>query len=124
MAENYRGNQLMIPMGCDFTYSNARQGFENLERLIKYFNANNGHNITLGYSTPGQYLDSLYEQDLTWPVNYYDMFPYADNPEDFWTGYYTSRQWAKIQVRDGQSNLHAAGLLLSEALLLEGAEPE
>jgi hypothetical protein len=61
MSENYRGNQLMIPMGCDFTYANARQGFENMERLIEYFNANNEHNITLGYSTPGQYLDSLYD---------------------------------------------------------------
>jgi hypothetical protein len=34
------------------------------------------------------------------------MFPYADNPEDYWTGYFTSRPGAKKQVRDGQALLH------------------
>ena len=52
------------------------------------------------------------------------MFPYADNPEDFWTGYFNSRQWAKLQVRDGQSKLHAGGLLMSEAILNEQADPK
>jgi hypothetical protein len=35
------------------------------------------------------------------------MFPYADNPEDYWTGYFTSRAGAKKQVRTGQSVLHS-----------------
>lgn len=36
------------------------------------------------------------------------MFPYADQPNDYWTGYFTSRPAAKGQVREGQANLHAS----------------
>jgi len=36
------------------------------------------------------------------------MFPYCDNPMDCWVGYFTSRQSAKKQVRDGQANVHAS----------------
>jgi hypothetical protein len=42
------------------------------------------------------------------------MFPYADNPMDFWTGYYTSRAGAKKQVRDGQAVLHAASSIFAK----------
>ena len=79
-AGSYRGNHILLPFGCDFTHANARLNFENMERLIEYFNENVKENIKLIYSTPGQYLDALYEQNITWPVNYYDMFPYGDNP--------------------------------------------
>ena len=40
-ASSYRGNHILLPFGCDFTYANARMGFENMDRLISYFNANN-----------------------------------------------------------------------------------
>jgi hypothetical protein len=50
---------MMMPFGCDFTFSNARMTFENMDRLIYFFNKNNNANITLLYSTPGQYIDSL-----------------------------------------------------------------
>jgi len=45
------------------------------------------------------------------------MFPYADKPEDYWTGYFTSRAGAKWQVREGQAALHAAGWLYSIRVL-------
>ena len=95
MNDNYRGNHMMVPMGCDFTHANARQAFENMDRFINYFNSHTDENIVLQYSTPGEYLDALHAQDLTWPVKYDDMFPYADNPQDFWTGYFASRMSAK-----------------------------
>ena len=60
MAANYQGNHMLVPMGCDFTYANARLNFENMDRLIEYFNEHNTANITLMYSTPGEYLDSLH----------------------------------------------------------------
>ena len=63
MYENYRGNHLMIPFGCDFTYANAELGFQNMDRLIKYFDklykAGKSRNIKLMYSTPGEYLKAL-----------------------------------------------------------------
>jgi hypothetical protein len=95
--EGYRGNHHMIPFGTDFAYSNAKPGFDNLDRFIEAFNSYPGNeNITVMYSTPGQYLDALNNQtNVSWPVKYDDMFPYADNPEDYWSGYFTSRPGAK-----------------------------
>jgi hypothetical protein len=51
-----------------------------MDRLIKYFNKHNTANIQVFYSTPGEYLDALKSEDITWPVSYFDMFPYGDNP--------------------------------------------
>jgi hypothetical protein len=94
MASVYRGNHIMITMGCDFTYANAKMDFENTDRLIQYFNANNDQNMILQYSTPGEYLQALHSQNITWPTKYDDMFPYGTGT-DYWVGYYTSRQSSK-----------------------------
>jgi len=91
MNENYKGNQMYMPFGCDFTFANAKMNFENMDRMITYFNAHNTANMTMFYSTPGQYVDSLKVQNITWPTKYDDMFPYSDNPQDYWTGYFASR---------------------------------
>jgi lysosomal alpha-mannosidase len=45
------------------------------------------------------------------------MFPYADNPMDFWSGYYTSRAGAKKQVRDSQATLHAATSIFAKKVI-------
>lgn len=104
---------MLMPFGCDFTFANAAMNFENMDKLISYFNKHNKANMTMLYSTPGQYIDALNAQDITWPTKYDDMFPYGDNPQDYWTGYFSSRQAAKKQVRDGQANLHASSQLFS-----------
>jgi hypothetical protein len=119
MAGNYLGNQMLVPFGCDFSFANAKMNFENMDRLIKYFNKHNTANITLFYSTPGAYIDSLNKQNLTWPVKYDDMFPYSDNPQDYWSGYFSSRQAAKKQVRDGQASLHASSYLFAQRVVQE-----
>jgi lysosomal alpha-mannosidase len=36
------------------------------------------------------------------------MFPYADNPLSFWTGYFTSRANDKAYIRRASHNMHAA----------------
>lgn len=102
----------MYPMGGDFRYVNAHLEFTNLDRLINYVNTKYT-NITLLYSTPGEYIDVLYNSNLSWPTRYDDMFPYADKPEDYWTGYFTSRPGAKWQVREGQAFMHASNWLYS-----------
>lgn len=94
MAPHYLGNHVLIPMGCDFTYANARMTFQSTDRLISYFNKVM-KNATIMYSTPGEYLNALKAQNLTWPVRYDDMFPYADQADDYWTGYFTSRANSK-----------------------------
>lgn len=80
--------------------------------MINYINSR-FPNVTLMYSTPGQYLDALIASNTTWPVRYDDLFPYADQPQDYWTGYFTSRQGAKKQVRYASAFFHSASKLYS-----------
>jgi hypothetical protein len=65
-----------------------------MDRLINYFNKNI-NNMTLKYSTPGIYLDAIKKQNMSYPIKTDDMFPYADVPEEYWTGYFSSRANAK-----------------------------
>lgn len=94
-----------------------------MDRLIQYFNDHN-ENVTLIYSTPGIYLDAIKKQNLSYPVKYDDMFPYADQTNDYWTGFFTSRANAKRQVRDGQANLHAATKLYAMKVLDEASSDD
>ena len=91
MVQNYPGNQMYMPFGCDFSFANARMNFETMDRMITWFNKHNTQNMKMFYSTPGEYIDSLKAQNITWSTKYDDMFPYADNPRDYWSGYFTSR---------------------------------
>ena len=84
----------MIPFGGDFAYGNARINFASYDRLLSYFNSHYS-DMTLLYSTPSEYLDAVIAEDITWPTRYDDMFPYADMPDDYWTGYFTSRPNSK-----------------------------
>jgi len=58
MAPHYRGNHILIPMGCDFSYANAKLNFMSMDRLIAHFNANI-KDATVLYSTPSEYYDAL-----------------------------------------------------------------
>lgn len=49
------------------------------------------------------------------------MFPYADRPTTYWTGFYTSRANDKDYVRRGSSNFHASSLLYSIKMLDQSA---
>jgi hypothetical protein len=116
MSSHYRGNHLLVPMGCDFSFMNARQNFQSYDNLIEYFNSNYD-DVTLLYSTPQTYLDALKAQDITWPSKTTDMMPYADQPNDYWSGYFTSRANSKSQIRFAQANLHASNKLYAEKVL-------
>ena len=120
---HYRTNHILIPMGCDFQFSNAHLNFVSLDRMIKYINERYP-NVTLMYSTPGNYLDKLIEANVSWPVKYDDMFPYSDGPGDFWTGYFTSRANSKKQVRDGQANIVASNKLYAAKMIDQKSSDE
>lgn len=75
-----------------------------MDKLIKHFN-NKYPYVTLLYSTPSKYIDSIKDMDITWPTKYDDMFPYADADTNFWTGYFTSRAVGKDMIRRGSHSL-------------------
>jgi len=88
-----------------------------MDALIDYWNENvyPQTNVELIYSTPRMYIDALKEEDLTWPTKYDDIFPYADDAESFWTGYFTSRANDKKYFRDASHTLHSSNKLFALA---------
>lgn len=117
----YKTNHVMIPMGADFTFTNAYQNYHQMDQIIKYISDNYYYNTTIMYSTPSEYLSYVKNANVTWPVRYYDMFPYSDLPSEYWTGFYTSRPNAKKQARDGQAYLHASNKVFAIKMIEKGA---
>ena len=85
-ASHYKGpseKHIMLTFGDDFQYQNAAQNFVNIDKLIKFFNAN-FEDVKLYYSTPSCYIYSINEEaktdsDYTWPIKEDDFFPYAES---------------------------------------------
>ncbi|XP_076026820.1 lysosomal alpha-mannosidase [Genypterus blacodes] len=109
----YKTNHIIMTMGSDFQYENANLWYKNLDKLIRYVNAQQaqGRKVNLLYSTPSCYLQELHRANLTWELKSDDFFPYADAPHDFWTGYFSSRPALKRYVRLSNSNLQTCNQL-------------
>eukprot|EP00455_Lapot_gusevi_P052426 TRINITY_DN7980_c0_g1_i4.p1 TRINITY_DN7980_c0_g1~~TRINITY_DN7980_c0_g1_i4.p1 ORF type:complete len:967 (+),score=440.03 TRINITY_DN7980_c0_g1_i4:73-2973(+) len=100
-ASHYRTNNIMLTFGSDFQYENANLWFKNLDKLIKYVNANQAtYGVNMFYSTPSMYVDAKHAANQTWSTKSDDFFPYADGPHAYWTGYFVSRPAVKKYVRD------------------------
>jgi len=71
-------DDLLMLMGDDFRYMNAAQNYDSIDNMIAYMNKHHSDKYILRYSTPSDYVDALHKHNVTWPVKYDDMFPYAD----------------------------------------------
>lgn len=112
----YRTPDLMHTAGGDFEYMDAEMNFKNYDKLFNYIRAHPEYNITVSYSTPSEYLRDIYAYNVTYPMNYYDFFPYSDRPNAYWTGFYTSRVALKGIVRQEGRFLQAVRRLLTQAI--------
>nr|KYP55020.1 Lysosomal alpha-mannosidase [Cajanus cajan] len=92
-----RTNHIMWTMGDDFQYQYAESWFKQMDKLINYVNKDGRVNAL--YSTPSIYTDAKNAANQTWPLKIDDYFPYADRPNAYWTGYFTSRPAFKRYVR-------------------------
>ncbi|XP_063677322.1 lysosomal alpha-mannosidase-like isoform X2 [Bolinopsis microptera] len=100
-SSHYRSGNIMLTMGGDFCYQNAHKYFKNLDILMDYVNANTTNNgFKMIYSTPSQYMDAVLKSIGGLQNKTDDLFPYADGPHSYWTGYFTSRPTLKGYVRD------------------------
>ena len=104
-AKHHRTNDIMLTMGSDFQYMNARIWYQNMDKLMKYVNRDS--RVNAFYSTPSKFTKALYDANLKWTVKTDDFFPYADCPSCFWTGYFTSRPALKGYVRELNSFLQS-----------------
>ena len=97
----------MWALGNDFNYQNADRWYRNLDKLLHYVNLNGTVNVL--YSSPTVYMNAKYASDpnRVWEIRQDDIFPLADGPHRYWTGYFTSRPSLKLQVRRSSAFLNA-----------------
>lgn len=84
-------------------------------RLLKHYSRygnqlqSNGSKYNLIYSTPSCYLKAVHDQAEKEKLNFYvktdDYFPYASDPNAYWTGYFTSKPTIKRFERLGNNFL-------------------
>ncbi|KAJ4714169.1 Alpha-mannosidase [Melia azedarach] len=92
-----RDNHIMWTMGDDFQYQYAESWFKQMDKLIHHVNKDGRVNAL--YSTPSLYTDAKNAANGSWPLKTLDYFPYADRPNAYWTGFFTSRPALKKYVR-------------------------
>ena len=74
--------------------------FKNYDKLINYINSRLDFGITIKYSTPGEYVRAIHRENKEYPNKFDDYFPYSDNKQSMWTGFFTSRVALKGFVKD------------------------
>jgi len=124
-AHAYRTSELLVPWGDDFKFQNADYQFRNMDMLIKYLadHPKEFPGVTLQYSTLGNYFASVQrfvqkdaetrtaEQAPLFGTFEGDFFPYADNDDSYWTGYYTTRPILKGLHRRTLSTIRSAEMM-------------
>lgn len=121
-AAHYLTDDVLVLFGDDFRYMDAFQYYQSLDNMIEYMNKNHGDKYFFRYSTPSDYVDAIARHDVAWPTKYDDLFPYSDNPDAYWTGYYTSRPNQKEYVRRASYNYHASAQLYAQKVLDQNAD--
>lgn len=116
-ADHYLTDDIFVLFGDDFRWMNAYQYYESLDNMIEYMNTHHGDRYHLKYSTPSDYVDAVFKHNVSWPTKYDDMFPYADNPDAYWTGYFSSRPNDKEYIRRASYNFHASSQLFSKSVI-------
>eukprot|EP00003_Mantamonas_plastica_P005509 TRINITY_DN1441_c1_g2_i4.p1 TRINITY_DN1441_c1_g2~~TRINITY_DN1441_c1_g2_i4.p1 ORF type:complete len:1388 (-),score=486.72 TRINITY_DN1441_c1_g2_i4:112-4029(-) len=118
-ANAYRTNNLLVPFGDDFKFKNAEGQFGNMDKLIDHINSG-GYGINIQYGTVANYFDAvkkaeLQKPNIRFPIFTADFYPYADNAQSYWSGFYTSRPKLKRLAREADSMLRSAEILHSLA---------
>lgn len=101
-AKYYDTRNVLVTMGGDLAYSKAESWFDNIDRLISAVNreaSSASIRLQAFYSSPSCYLKALHVANRSWPAYTRDFLPYADRPQVYWTGFYTSRPTLKRYAR-------------------------
>ncbi len=118
MALHFRSSNLMHTLGEDFHYIDGNIWFKNVDKLINYINARSSqYGMTIKYSTPSEYINTIQKEGNTYPTKFDDFFPYADVEHAYWTGYFTSRTGLKGFIRELGKNIQSLRKHVSELLI-------
>lgn len=125
-AQLYRHNVVLVPLGDDFRYdrdSEFDQQYRNYKMLFDFINRQDwGAEVQFG--TLSDYFRAVHERAALLPVQFPtltgDFFPYSDQKEEYWSGFYTTRPFNKKLGRVLESRLRAADVLFSLFMMTEG----
>ena len=120
-------DHVVMTYGCDFAFTYAKTDYDALDWIIQNFNQRNP-GIELRYSTPQKYVDELkkinakFTEKEGFPVHRDDSFPYAQNKNEFWSGFFTTRPYFKSKVREVSQNLHSSLILAAIEIVNAGSK--
>jgi Glycosyl hydrolases family 38 N-terminal domain/Glycosyl hydrolases family 38 C-terminal domain/Alpha mannosidase middle domain len=113
---------IMISISRDFGWKDIDQLYANLDELIRRANA--GGQVELSYATPAEHAMARATEDVPWPVQQGDLFPYSDCKGCYWSGYFSTRPSTKRLVREASGLLAISRQLeLLSRGILSGKEP-
>jgi len=82
--------------------SGASKQFDNMDKIIKDINERET-GVTVRYSSLSEYFAAVHssaaQTSLRFPLWSRDFFPYADNADGHWTGFYSSRPMLKRSAK-------------------------
>ena len=118
----FRHNVVLIPLGDDFRYDRPvewDQQYKNYMTLFSYINKQKDWNVQARFGVLQDYFDevkSRVEQnpllrEKGFPSLQGDFFPYTDQNNEYWAGYFTTRPFDKNLGREVEVHLRAAEIL-------------
>jgi lysosomal alpha-mannosidase len=72
LASSRRSVNILLPIGCEHQWSNAKYQFDQIDKVMGYVNkrlADSGKDVTLFYSTADGFMSALKAEKATWPVS-------------------------------------------------------
>lgn len=117
----YKTNEIFFLYGDDFTFRNDA-AFQNMDIFIKLMNEKFKDKVNVFYSSPSRYFKKINELNANNKLNFpfyddRDFFPYSDQEDDVWTGYFTSRPYLKGIIRDAGNYLAQASQFVFNFIL-------
>ncbi|XP_054159740.1 lysosomal alpha-mannosidase-like [Oppia nitens] len=95
-------NQVLMTMGDDFQYLEAKSWFTNMDILIEEINKKYSDSIDIFYSSPDCYIKAMNDLNKTFEERG------AVDYLNYWTGYYTNRPALKYYNRVNNNMLQAS----------------
>ncbi|CAH1791394.1 unnamed protein product [Owenia fusiformis] len=114
-----RHNVVLVPLGDDFRYDRFvewDQQYFNYKKLMKHINANKKYKMQIQFGTLETYFNAVrksafYKNEASFPTLSGDFYPYTDQNDEFWTGYFTTRPFHKMLSRQLASLIRSAEIL-------------
>ena len=89
--------------------------YDEMEKMMEYWNNHFSDEIEIIYSTPSRYLSDIKAQNnyRKWPLRKDDMFPFADDKDSYWSGFFTTRPLLKHLEREVSGLMHSSQYMRS-----------